>query len=96
MCRDSINLRPDETLTTECSNERSRPVGTRGGCEVGRGPCACPRGMKIRLGSVRQHGHTPNEDKHKAPSSTQPRPLSLQDGGTHITAFGWKIRQGYN
>jgi len=23
----------------------------------------------------------PDEDKHKAPTSTQPRPLSLQDGG---------------
>jgi hypothetical protein len=23
----------------------------------------------------------PNEDKHKAPSSTPPRPLSLQDAG---------------
>jgi len=29
-------------------------------------------------GAKRSH---PNEDKHKAPSSTPPRPLSLQDPG---------------
>ncbi len=29
-----------------------------------------------------------DEDKHKAPSSTQTRPLSLQDGDGRITHFG--------
>src|SRR5712692_5272496 len=49
------------------------PVGTRGGCGAGGGPCACPGGN-----AVQSH---PNQDKHKAPSSTPPRPLSLQDLG---------------
>ena len=31
---------------------------------------------------------SPNEDKHKAPSSTLPRPLSLQDETTRIPLFG--------
>src|SRR5258706_12147040 len=30
----------------------------------------------------------PHEDKHKAPSSTPLRPLSLQDPGTHLPRFG--------
>src|SRR5229473_7381493 len=57
------------------------PVGTRGGCGVGWGPCACPGGNAIQWGlrgATRSH---PNEDKHKASSSTPPRPLSLQDPG---------------
>src|SRR5229473_4196391 len=28
----------------------TRPVGTRGGCGAGRGPCACPGGNAIHLG----------------------------------------------
>ena len=68
-------------------NVRLRPVGTRGGCGEGWGPCACPRGIAIRLGSiVSRRGVSSNlnesrchEDKHQAPSSTQPLSLSLQD-----------------
>src|SRR5260221_2767338 len=61
-------------LTTEWG-----PVGTRGGCGDGWGPGACPDGNAIhwRLrGANRSH---PNEDKLKAPSSTPPLPLSVQD-----------------
>ncbi len=35
-------------------------------------------------GANRSH---PNEDKHQAPSSTPPRPLSLQDAGGHFLSF---------
>jgi len=44
----------------------------------------------------------PDEDKHKAPTSTQPLPLSLQDvpdacvPTLMITLFGWKNSLGAN
>src|SRR5713101_5784284 len=64
--------------TRECAFPR--PVGTRGGCGAGWGPCACPGGMTSGLGSLRPIGRShPHQDKHKAPSSTLLRPLSLQD-----------------
>ena len=71
---------PNEVMT---DNIRSRPVGTRGGCGEGRGPGACPRRNTILLGSVQipLGDVDPDEDKHQAPSSTQPLPLSLQDAG---------------
>ncbi len=58
----------------------SSSVGTRGGVEWMRGPCACPR----RNATMLLHG-TPGEsrchqDKHKAPTLPPIRPLSLQDG----------------
>src|SRR5215469_8631413 len=49
----------------------------------GKGPCACPPRNTIRLGSVRGDAD-PDADKHKAPTSTQPLPLSLQDAGTPL------------
>ena len=55
-----------------------RPVGTRGGCGDGWGPCACPDGNTIRQGFREAAWSHSDEDKHKAPSSTPPRPLSLQ------------------
>src|SRR5690348_5593420 len=36
----------------------SRPVGTGGGCRVGRGPCACPRRRKIRWDFVARTGRS--------------------------------------
>jgi len=33
------------------------------------------------LGFREARGSHPNQDKHQAPSSTPPRPLSLQDAG---------------
>src|SRR5258706_558105 len=41
------------------------------------------RGRPLRLGSGLRGANRshPNEDKHKAPSSTPPHPLSLQDPG---------------
>src|SRR5229473_2883116 len=63
-------------LTTEWG-----PVGTRGGCGAGWGPCACPGGNAIQWGLCGAQRSHPNQDKHKAPSSTLPRPLSLQDPG---------------
>ncbi|HEU0002326.1 MAG TPA: hypothetical protein VFQ36_15590 [Ktedonobacteraceae bacterium] len=77
------------------NNPSPRPVGTRGGRGVGWGPCACPAGNIIRTGSHDPQqiagkgtergmpgGSQLDEDKHKAPSSAPPRPLSLQDVGT--------------
>src|SRR5260370_11811830 len=41
-------------------------------------------------------GSSPNEDKHKAPASAPPRPLSLQDAETLlITPFGRENSSGY-
>src|SRR5258708_224484 len=57
------------------------PVGTRGGCGAGWGPGACPGGNAIQWGLRGAHRSHPNQDKHQAPSSTPPRPLSLQDPG---------------
>src|SRR5713101_2787313 len=39
------------------------------------------------LGFRRAPRSHPNQDKHKAPSSTPPRPLSLQDAGGHFLLF---------
>src|SRR5258708_17958828 len=61
-------------LTTAWGN-----VGTRGGCGAGWGPCACPGGNAIQWGLRGANRSHPNQDKHKAPSSTPRRPLSLQD-----------------
>src|SRR6266851_122833 len=77
------------------------PVGTRGGCGAGWGPGACPGGNALQWGlrgAIRSH---PNEDKHQAPSSTPPRPLSLQDPGPQtsmdmIPRFGRQNSSGYD
>src|SRR5229473_6442781 len=57
--------------TRECVYPR--PVGTRGGCGAGWGPCACPRRYSIRWGSVRQDGYTRTR--------TSTRPNTFQIGG---------------
>src|SRR6266851_10355279 len=44
-------------------------------------PCACPGGNALQWGLCGAQRSHPNQDKHKAPSSTLPRPLSLQDPG---------------
>ena len=44
------------------------------------------------LGFREAEGSYPNEDKHKAPSSTQPRPLSLQDGRDASVLMGQLTR----
>jgi hypothetical protein len=54
---------------------RARPVGTRGGCGDGRGPGACPRPHRVGMGRPMM---SPIQDKHQAPVSTPPCPLSLQ------------------
>ncbi len=66
--------------------------------EDGWGPCACPRGSVIPLGLRVKEWFTSDEDKHKAPTSTLPHPLSLQDEDSWdasvptitITLFGWQ------
>src|SRR5216684_1890399 len=64
------------------------PVGTRGGVEWMRGPCACPRwGATFVLHAV-PTGSRCHQDKHKAPTLPHIRPLSLQDGDRRIPEFG--------
>src|SRR5712692_11796336 len=63
------------------------PVGTRGGCGAGWRPCACPGGNALHWGLCGANRSHPNQDKHKAPSSTPPRPLSLQDPGTQASQW---------
>ncbi len=57
-----------------CRPKRGRcvlhPVGTRGGVWWMRGPCACPGGMTLGLGSVRPSGLIPTR------TSTRPPPFS--------------------
>src|SRR5713226_7033148 len=55
--------------TRECVYPR--PVGTRGGCGAGWGPCACPRRYSIRWGSVRQDGYT------RTRTSTRPNTFQI-------------------
>src|SRR6266851_8000666 len=49
--------------------------------------CLSPGGNAIHWGLRGAQRSHPNEDKHKAPSSTPPRPLSLQDSGTQASQW---------
>ena len=51
-----------------------RPVGTRGGCGEGWGPCACPGGNAIRPGSVRHEGRTATRTSTRPPHPPNPSP----------------------
>src|SRR5258708_22321799 len=62
-------------------------VGTRGRCGAGWGPGACPGGNAIQWGFRGANRSPPNQDKHQAPSSTPPRPLSLQDPGPQASQW---------
>src|SRR6266851_4126265 len=55
------------------------PVGTRGGVEWMRGPCACPRWGATCLLHAVPKGSRCHQDKHQAPTLPHIRPLSLQD-----------------
>jgi hypothetical protein len=66
--------RPAELHRPNAAVRRPRPVGTRGRCGDGWGPCACPRGSAIRLGSVRQDGHTPTRTSTRPPHPPNPAP----------------------
>src|SRR5260370_3186524 len=57
------------------------PVGQGGGWGAGWGPGGWRGGKAIQWGLRGAKRSHPDEDKHKAPSSTLPRPLSLQDPG---------------
>src|SRR5579859_4414896 len=68
----------------EITNNRKHPphpVGTGGGCEDGWGPCACPScGLRsVGLTKTRTNRVATERDRHKAPASTPPLPLSLQN-----------------
>src|SRR5579859_3464424 len=66
----------------------------RGRIEEGRGPCACPPRYTIYLDFVTQTNHPRTRDRHKAPSSTRPFPLSLQHAAAFIAGFGRKKSSG--
>ena len=60
-------------------DDRMGPVGTRGGVEWMRGPCACPHWGATGLLHEVPTGSRCHQDKHKAPTLPLIRPLSLQD-----------------
>src|SRR5947209_3485227 len=82
-----------------------RPVGTRGGVEWMRGPCACPGwAATCWLHAVPKESRC-HQDKHKAPTLPHIRPLSLQDPGMHAVpkesrchyrTLGCKSLHGYD
>src|SRR5216684_2271746 len=75
-------------LTTEWG-----PVGTRGGCGAGRGPCACPRGNAIQWGSVRQDGRTPTRTSTRPPHPLHPAPCPYRTlGRKHLNGYDSPIR----
>src|SRR5713101_8233042 len=80
-------------LTTEWG-----PVGTRGGCGAGWGPGACPGGNALQWGLRGANKSPPNEDKHKAPSSTPPfvptGPWAASTSMDRITRFGRQNSSG--
>src|SRR5713226_1267240 len=61
--------------TRECACPR--PVGTRGGCRAGWGPCACPDGNAIQWGLRGAQRSHPHEDKHKAQYCSNKENLSV-------------------
>src|SRR5713101_5156109 len=77
----------------------TRPVGTRGGCGEGWGPCACPGGHTIRLGCVSPWRVFVSQLNHMPPGQAQgplihPTPPLVPTGPEQpfegITAFGRK------
>src|SRR5260221_5349126 len=91
-CGSVLMVLNDQTRECACP----RPVGTRGGCGAGWGPGACPAGNASQWGlrgATRSH---PNQDKHQAPSSTPPRPLSLQDPGPQAPQWRGFPESGVN
>ncbi|SRR5216683_2759824 len=57
-----------------------RPVGTRGGCGAGWGPCACPGGMTIGLGCVRPTGLIPTRTSTRPPHPPHSAPCPYRTG----------------
>jgi len=57
-----------------------RPVGTRGGCGDGRGPCACPAGQTIHQGEVRHAGRIPPRTGTRPPHPLLPSPCPYSEG----------------
>src|SRR5581483_1603215 len=93
-CAHPVLMIFDNRMGQWCMGRSPRPVGTRGGCGEGRGPGACPCCHAILLEvHAMPKGLSPDEDKHQAPSSTQPHPLSLQDGATSFPHSVVKIHQ---
>src|SRR6266849_5762529 len=72
-----------------------RPVGTRGGCGEGWGPCACPGEWRFRQGfmltrwiSLPGRGQAPGPLIHPA------QPLVPTGRLTSLAAFGWQNSSG--
>src|SRR6266849_9661752 len=69
-------------------NARPRPVGTRGGVEWMRGPCACPRWGAAWLLHTVPHGSRCHED------STRPPPCPTSAPCPYRTPFGRQHSSG--
>jgi hypothetical protein len=64
-----VGTSPDEFCRPNAVIVCLRSVGTRGGVERMRGPCACPGGRAIRWGSLGHDGRPPTR------TSTRPPPI---------------------
>src|SRR5216683_1870309 len=85
---------PDEWSGFREAN-RLRPVGARGGCGEGWGPCACPGEWRFRQGfmltrwiSLPGRGQAPGPLIHPA------QPLVPTGRLTSLAAFGWQNSSG--
>jgi len=61
-----------------------RPVGTRGGCGAGWGPCACPPRSSSRWGSLRQGGRIPTRTSTRPPHPPYPAPCPYRTRDAHF------------
>jgi hypothetical protein len=83
--------RPDDVCQPNgviADSVRPRPVGTRGGCGDGRGPCACPADTAIRRGSVRHDGRTSTRTSTRPPHPLHPAPCPYRTKGTQASPSG--------
>src|SRR5260370_14588264 len=84
-----------------------RPVGTRGGRGEGWGPCACPGGLTMGLGSVRPTGLIPTRTSTRPPHPPHSAPCPYRTeadipthspirSSTFIRRLGRKRPNGYD
>src|SRR5712692_797769 len=71
----------------------TRPVGTRGGCGAGRGPCACLVATRSIGDCVEQTGRTPTRTSTRPPHPLHPTPCPYRTlGRKHLTGYDSPIR----
>src|SRR5712691_707878 len=59
-----------------------------------RGPCACPGGTTIHLGSVRQESRIPARTSTRPPHPPRPAPCPYRTPGATITLFNRQNSSG--